>query len=201
MEPGDRANRRGQLVFADQGDRVDRDSLAPDVVPVGLGDGALRHHADLRAAADDDHALAVDALESRHEADLRDSLQTLQVGDQPRRVRSADDLELELRMPGFAVSAAGHVGDVRSVPEDGLGQAVQHARLVARRHQQPKHLRFGHAQSLSFGGVGPASTKSDPRICWLQPDRRPSPCSSLLPMSKRRSSTIAIEIRRGGPPT
>ena len=53
-------------MFADQRNRVDRDALAADVVSVRFGDRAERHLADLRAAAHDDDALAVDPLERFH---------------------------------------------------------------------------------------------------------------------------------------
>ena len=59
-QPGDRAHRGRQLVLSDERDRVDRDALPADVVAVCLADGTDRHLAHLRAAAHDDHALAVD---------------------------------------------------------------------------------------------------------------------------------------------
>ena len=44
-QPRGGADRRGQLLLADQRNRVDRDALAADVVAVGLGDRAHRDHA------------------------------------------------------------------------------------------------------------------------------------------------------------
>ena len=61
QSPG-RAHRCGQLLLADQGNRVHGDALAADVVAIGLRDRPHRHLAHLRAAAHDDDALAVDVL-------------------------------------------------------------------------------------------------------------------------------------------
>ena len=59
----DRAHGVGDLLLADERDRVDADPLAAQVVAVRLGDGAQVHLRDLRPAADDDHALAEDLAE------------------------------------------------------------------------------------------------------------------------------------------
>ena len=59
----------GELLLADERNRVDRDPLAADVVTVGLGDRAERDLPDLRAAAHDDDALAVDLRERRRQLD------------------------------------------------------------------------------------------------------------------------------------
>src|SRR4029077_6700365 len=106
------------------------DPLAADVVPVRLRHGALRDHADLRSAADDDHALAKNALKSGHAADLRDSLEPFEVRHQLGLVAGAGYLELKLR-EAVAMSAAGDVSDVGAVLEDRLGQSIEHARLVS----------------------------------------------------------------------
>jgi len=52
------AHRVGQVLLADDRDRVDADFLTPDVVAVGLGDRAESHLTHLRAAADHDDAFA-----------------------------------------------------------------------------------------------------------------------------------------------
>jgi hypothetical protein len=65
-------------------------------VPVRFGHRALGDHADLRAAADHDHAFPVDALKRRHVGHLRYPLQRHQVRHQPRFVSGAGYLELKL---------------------------------------------------------------------------------------------------------
>ena len=72
-QPHDGSDGAGEFLLADERNRVDRDPLAADVVAVGLGDGAERHLADLRAAAHDDDALAVDLGERRRQLDARDA--------------------------------------------------------------------------------------------------------------------------------
>src|SRR4029077_218927 len=79
MKTSHSANRLRQLLLAHQWNRVDRDPLAADVVPVRLRYGALGDHADLRSAADDDHALAKNALKGGHATDLGDSLEPFEV--------------------------------------------------------------------------------------------------------------------------
>ncbi len=140
----DRPHRLGQLLLPHQRNRVDRDALASDVVPVRLGDRALRHHPYLRAAADDDHPLAVDALKRGHSTDLGNALEADQVRDQLRLVAGAADLELQLGGI-LAMGAAGDVGDVRAVLEDRLRDAVEHTGLVARRDQEPEDHGVRHA--------------------------------------------------------
>ena len=78
-QPDDRADGAGERVFADERDRVDRDVLAADVVAIGFGDRADRHLADLRAAAHDDDALAVDLVERRRQFDARDAVHLAQL--------------------------------------------------------------------------------------------------------------------------
>ena len=58
-QPRDCAYRRGEILLADERDRVHRDALAADIVPIGLADRSDRHLTDLRAAPDDDHALPI----------------------------------------------------------------------------------------------------------------------------------------------
>src|SRR6266550_4089144 len=60
---GHGAHGGGDGFLADERNRVDADPLAPQVVPVGLADGAERDLGDLRAAADDDDPFAEDAAE------------------------------------------------------------------------------------------------------------------------------------------
>ena len=71
-QPRDGAHGVGQRLLADERNRVHRDALAADVVPIRLADRADRHLADLRAAADDDHALAVDGHQRRRLFDAPD---------------------------------------------------------------------------------------------------------------------------------
>ena len=145
MQPSHRPHGVGKLFLADQWDRVDRDPLAADVVPVRLGDRSLRHHADLGAAPDHDHALAVDHLEGRHDGDLGDALHRLEVADQPGRVRSTRDLELQLGHR-LAPGSTRDIGDVRAVTEDGLGEAIQDAWLVAALNQQARNVCCCHGR-------------------------------------------------------
>jgi len=145
MQPGDRPHRVGQLLLADKRDRVDRDALAADVVAVGLGHRALRHHADLRAATDDDDALAVDPLEGRNHVHALDALDAFQVLDETGLVDGSGDLDLELRHV-IPPCAARDVLDVGGVPEDHLREPVQDARLVQGGDEQAGDARVWHAQ-------------------------------------------------------
>ena len=71
----------GQVLLAHDGDRVDADLLAADIVAVRLGDSAQRHLAHLGAATYDDDALAEDFEHARHALDATDDLERFQVGD------------------------------------------------------------------------------------------------------------------------
>jgi len=135
MQPGDGSHRVGQLLLTDQRDRVDRDALAADVVAVGFGHRALRHHADLGAAADHDHALAIDPLEGRNHVHALDALDAFQVLDETGLVDGSGDLDLELRHV-IPPCAARDVLDVGAMPVYDLGDPVEHARLVAGDQQQ-----------------------------------------------------------------
>ena len=80
-QPHDGADRARQRLLADQRNRVDRDALAADVVAIGFGDRAERDLPDLRAAAHDDDALAVDLRERRRQLDARHAGDLPQVVD------------------------------------------------------------------------------------------------------------------------
>ena len=134
MQTRDRAHRLSELFLAHEWNRVHRDALAADVVPVRLRDGALGHHAHLRAAADDDHAFAIDALERRDTSDLGNALEAGQVRDQLCLVACSSHLQLQLREV-VAMRSTRDVGDVRTVIEDRLRDPVEDSRLVARGDQ------------------------------------------------------------------
>ena len=93
----------GERLLADQRNGVDRDALAADVVAVGLGDGAERHLPDLRAAAHDDDALAVDALERLHDRQAAHDRQRAQVARQrlDRRVERRLEVDAAPVGPGL----------------------------------------------------------------------------------------------------
>ncbi len=99
----DRADRAGERFLADERNRVDRDPLAADVVPIGLRDRAERHLADLRPAAHDDDALAVNLRERRRRFDARHA------GNRPQlrreRIDRAVERELEVDLR-FAILRA-----------------------------------------------------------------------------------------------
>jgi hypothetical protein len=143
VKPRHRPHGIGELLFAHERDGVDRDALAADVVAVGLGDGALRDHADLRAAADDDHALAVDGLKRRHRGHVQHARHRLDVGEQAVMVKGPRDLELDLG--GRPASRpARDVADVRAVPEDDFRYPVEDAGLVAALEEQPGRFASRH---------------------------------------------------------
>ena len=83
----DRPDGVGDVVLADERDRVDRDPLAAEVVAVGLRDRAQRDLGDLRAAADDDHPLAEHLGQRPGQPDRADLLERLRArrGSPPRR--------------------------------------------------------------------------------------------------------------------
>ncbi len=148
MQPRDGAHRLRELLLPHQRNRVDRDPLAADVVPVRLRDRALRHHAHLGPAADDDHTLAVDALKCRHARDLGDAFEPDQVRNQRCVVAGSGHLELQLRRM-LAMGPAGDVRDIGAVLEDRLRDAVQNAGLVTRRHKKPQDLCIRHAEKIT----------------------------------------------------
>src|SRR5581483_4328324 len=64
-----------QLLLADQGDGVDRDVLAPDIVAIGFGDRSDGNLPYLRATTHDDNALAVNLLKRLDNLDALHDLQ------------------------------------------------------------------------------------------------------------------------------
>ena len=72
--------------LADQGNRVDRDALAADVVTVRFGDGPERHLADLGPAAHDDDALAVNLGQRRRLLERHHALRLAQFVENPRHL-------------------------------------------------------------------------------------------------------------------
>jgi hypothetical protein len=113
----------GERRLADERDRVDRDVLATDVVPVGLGDRADRHLPDLRAAADDDHALAVDPRERLDHVEREHDWGGAQLREQGGVGQRRLDLE---RDPALLRSALDDLDrrDVALVPCDHAGELV-----------------------------------------------------------------------------
>ena len=93
----DGTHRGGDCVLADERDRVHRDALAADVVTVRLADRANRHLAHLRAAAHDDHALAVDLHQRLGHVDGPHDAKLLEPGHEARQVVEMVDLEIEQR--------------------------------------------------------------------------------------------------------
>src|SRR6185436_20999300 len=93
-------------------------------------DRADRHLADLRAAADDDDALAVDALEGLDLLDLAHRVERAELGQQ----RLFRVLQLHLEVDAARLLAALQDvdgGDVALVARDHAGELVQHARTAA----------------------------------------------------------------------
>jgi len=60
----------------------------------------------------------------------------------------------------LAMRLAGDVGDIRTMLEDGLRDAVEHPRLVTRGDQEPKDLSVGHAQKITVKTRGRAPFES-----------------------------------------
>ena len=74
-QAGHGPHRVGQRLLPHQRNRIHRDALAADVVTIGLADGADGDLPHLRAAADDDDALAVDGQQRGLERDALDQRQ------------------------------------------------------------------------------------------------------------------------------
>ena len=124
-QPRHRAHRVGERLFADQRNGVDRDPLAADVVAVGFGDGAERDLADLRAAAHDDDALAVDGAQRGDALEVAHHRQRAQLIEHGGRIVRRLDLEVDT-VPALAcVDVDGR--DVTPVPRDDAGQLMQDA--------------------------------------------------------------------------
>ena len=133
-KPDDRPDGRGERLLADEGNRVHRDVLAADVVAVGLGNGAERHLADLRAAPHDDDALAVHAREGRRLLGPLDAGDRADVLEQLPQVRLTD-VELEVDLRDAAGDVQIHVRDVDLVIRNHLRQPEQHPGLVRHGHE------------------------------------------------------------------
>ena len=80
----DGPDRRGDVLLADERDRVDADPLAAQVVAVRLADRAERDLGDLGAAADDDDPLAEDPVEGAGQVDGPDVGERLERRDERR---------------------------------------------------------------------------------------------------------------------
>src|SRR5207248_8299364 len=110
--------------LANDWNRVDADLLAANVVAVGLGDCAQRHLPDLRAAADDDNALAKHLEHAGHALDGIDDLQRLQLEDQ--RVFIVHAVQLPENRAAVAALQNVHRVDVAPVLHNDAGHLVQH---------------------------------------------------------------------------
>jgi hypothetical protein len=120
----------GQLLLAHERNRVDRDPLPTDVVPVGLGDGAHGDESDLGAAAHHDDALAVDAREVRGLFDRADALYPAHVFDDGLERRFVER-ELEVDVGGRLARVVDvDVGDVGPVVGQDPRQSGQNAGAV-----------------------------------------------------------------------
>src|SRR5262245_13120976 len=120
---------RGQLLFADEGDCVDRDTLAADVVAVSLADGAHRHLSDLRASAHDDDALAVDLGRRWRFLDTLDAGYGLEAID--GRLRPfVGNRDLEVNSGCRAARMDVDVRDVGAVVCEDCRQSGHHARTI-----------------------------------------------------------------------
>ena len=89
----DGPHRGGDLLLADERDRVDGDPLAAEVVAVRLADRPQRDLGDLGAAADHDHPLAEDRPQRAGQMDGDDRFEAAQ---RVARFRPRDALDLEL---------------------------------------------------------------------------------------------------------
>ena len=128
-QTGNRANCRRDGRLAHEGNRIDRDALATDVVAVCLADRPQRHLADLSTAADHDDPLAIDLGKRRHLFEALRDLQRLEVLQQ--RLAVGDQLNLQIN-PRATIGTRRNVGvaNVRPVLPDHPGQLIQRARLV-----------------------------------------------------------------------
>ena len=117
-----------ELLFADQGNRIHGNALAPDVVPVGLRDGPHGDEPHLGAAPHDDDPLTVDSCEGRRLDDRGHAGHFLQIAEhvvQGDALQGQFEVDLRARL-GMDV----HVGDVGAMIGQDLGQPVQHARPI-----------------------------------------------------------------------
>src|SRR5439155_2280277 len=117
--------------------------LAADVVAVGLRDGAQSDLADLRPAAHDDDALAVDALEGLDRGDAADDRQRAQVRLQAAGARGHARLEVGAAVLGPALEDLDE-GDVGAVPGQHAAELVEHAGAGDGLHEEPQGLGGAH---------------------------------------------------------
>ncbi len=153
----------GQVLLADDGNRVDADFFAADVVPVGLGNGTQRDLTDLGAAANDDDAFAEHLEHARHPLDAVDDVEPFEVTNQCVFVVDA----VQLPEDGATVAALEdvHRVDVPAVAHDDAGHLVQdpgpiHAAAHNRERWRARRIRrrFGHERSVAL-------TRSTTRHC------------------------------------
>ena len=110
---GDRADRGRDVGLADEGDRVDRDPLAAQVVAIGLAHRSERDLGDLRATADHDDPLAIDPSEVRRLLHQPDSGDLTHVGENRLdRLLVRRELEIDVghRLAGVVNVDVGDVG-------------------------------------------------------------------------------------------
>jgi hypothetical protein len=119
-------------------------------VTVGFRDRSLRHHADLSTAPDHYHALAVNALERRHDDNARDAVNGADISDKTLCIRRTGHLDLKLR-PGLPLRATCDIGDVPTMAEDGFRDTVKDARFVVARNEQADdvHRFLSHPEKIA----------------------------------------------------
>ena len=202
---GDGPDGGGDVLLADERDRVDADPLAAQVVAVGLADRAQRDLGDLCAAADDDHPLAEDAVQRARQVDAAD---VGQPGE--RRRRSAVlveplDLELDLgraagrRRPadrgrGARIRAAGRGDRARSTAGMTSG-AIDDARAGSR--PSASDARASRAASAS-GEPRPAAAAVGEVVVTstARPGSTPpvGSCSSNARPSAANAARVAVGV-------
>ena len=125
-QAGHGADSFGDRLLAHQRNGIDGDVLASDVMAVGFRDGAGGHLPDLRAAADDDDALAVDLLHRFHKRDFVYDRELTQRHDQELRIFVHVDLEVDAGF-GVALFHDLHRGDVRLPFGENARQLMQYS--------------------------------------------------------------------------
>src|SRR5205807_8186411 len=90
-QPRHGAHRVGQVLLADDGNGVDTDLLATDVVAIGLSNRAERNLPHLRTTTDDNDAFAKDFEHARDTLDPAHHVEALEVGNE--RVLVVDAIE------------------------------------------------------------------------------------------------------------
>ena len=127
-----RADGSGERLFSHERNRIDGDAFAADIVTIRLGDRAERHLPDLRAAAHDDDALAVDLGERGNLLDGVHAIEALQIGEQGVRRRIERELEVDVRAVAGRMQV--DVADIRLVIGEDLGHGRHHAGAIGRGH-------------------------------------------------------------------